>query len=242
MEKYEFFPPPTVGDWRPWFHYFVTKLDPVHVTYGVSDAEMNTLKAEDLALTYADGRGTAYKDASSLFISTRNIIWLGDEENPELELNDLPDQVAVIDAEDVPAPVRPGLYGRVKRLVVRLRNHPLMTETMMRNLAIAVKPATPPSNPTTFTPVLSGKVENGMAVLDCPLFHFEGYEIWADDEAGTNFSNEGIAVSRYWTDEAPLPEGVNSQQRSYRVRMLQKGNVPIGNYSNIIVLTTSRQV
>ena len=219
----------------------MTKLEPVHRTYGVSDEEITGLKAENLALTYADGRATDYRDASSLFINTRNIIWLGDEENPELALNDWPDQVAVVKPENVPAQVRPGLYGRVKRLEVRLRNHPLMTETMLRNLGIAVKSAAPP-NPAEFIPALSGKVVNGKVVLDCPILNFAGYEIWEDDSAGTNFTNGRTAVSRFWTDETPLSDGINSQQRSYRVRMLQTGNIPIGNYSNIIVLTTSRQV
>lgn len=243
MENYDYFPPPGINDWRPWFNYFATKLESVHLTYGVSNAEMDVLKAENLALGFADRRTNDYREASSLFLTTRNILWLGDEENPDLVANIWPDQVPVVAVGDVPTPVRPGIYGRVKRLVMRLRNHPLMTETMMKNMGIAVKPSAPsPTNPSDFNPVLTGKVVNGKALLDCPLLHFEGYEIWSDDQAGTNFTNGRTSVSRSWTDEEPLPEGMNSQQRSYRVRMLLAGNVPIGNYSNIIILTTSRQV
>ena len=60
------------------------------------------------------------------------------------------------------------------------------------------------------------------------------------DTPGGPFVKIGVSISRYYTDTDELPEGVNTAQRTYIVRMIIKDNVPVGLPSNEVTLVVFR--
>lgn len=236
-----YFPPILVSEYLAWLKNFNTNLQPTYTTYDITDAEMNELLADEKSLAYIIGRQETYASTSSLFITSRNIFWSGDPENPSLELVAYEAQVPVIKQEDVPAPGRPNLYARLKSIVLRLRQHPKMNESTAKLLGILPRPKSS-ENPTDYLPLLTVSVLNGQAILDCPVRGFAGYEVWRDRTNSNNLSLHDKSVGRTWTDTTPLPDGVNAEIRQYRVRMLDSNNKPVGLFSNTVAATVSRAI
>ncbi len=237
MAEQLFFPPYPVSSRPSWLDNFVTVLEPVYANYGISDKEFNDLKADNTAFNYTVDRMNVYEEARSYFLLARNAMWSGDEENPNLPQVPFPSQAALV--EVVPPTVPPDIYNRVKSLVIRLRRHPLMTEAFAQEMGI-LSPDKPELRSEEFKPVLNAKVQKGKVELNCPLKQLKGYEVWCDDQGGPNYVHIKTSVSRYWTDERPLLDGVDSQLRSYRVRMLSADNQAFGNFSNEVVLRLER--
>jgi hypothetical protein len=237
MEE-EFSFPPEKGKEAAWMAHFYPKFKTVYATYDVTKPEFDLFEADALVFAFVNGRRNKYGEASLLFFTDEEVLWFGDPENPNLNSVTLTDQVAVVG--EVPPTVAPNIYQRVKSIVMRLRVHPKMTEAVAKWLGIQVKPKPAPQPKDEFTPVLKAKVQNGVIILNCPLNGFAGYEIWRDNQGGMNFTNGHTSVSRFWEDHLPLPEGMQTQLRSFRVRMLIAGNKPIGNFSNMVQATAVR--
>lgn len=236
-----YFPPFLVSEYSAWLKKFNTNLQPIYTTYDITETEMNELLADEKSLAYIIGRQETYASTSSLFITTRNVFWSGDPENPNLELVKYESQVPVIEGNDIPAPGRPNLYARLKSIVLRLRQHPKMNEATARLLGILPRPKSN-ENTAEYLPVLSVSVLNGQAILDCPVRGFAGYEVWRDRTNSNNLTMNDKSVGRTWTDTTPLPDGVNAEIRQYRVRMLDSNNQPIGQFSNTVAATVSRAI
>lgn len=238
MEE-QYFPPTTFPAFYDWFINFIKELEPIYRQLGIEESEFLSTKNDAAAYIYVHGRSVEYHAKNALFIDTRKTMLYGDKKRPALSLVDLPDQADIV--ETVPATVSPGIFARTRNLVSRLRQHPKMTDALARKLWIKSKPASSLKE-EEFTPKVKTKVVNGKVVLDCPLYGFAGYEVWTDRNGGNDFILDKVSVGRFWTDETELPEGTNSQLRSYRVRMLVAANQPVGNFSKIVSETTVKAV
>ncbi|MBI1227304.1 MAG: hypothetical protein GC192_18880 [Bacteroidetes bacterium] len=236
MEPDLFFPPPRTSDNAPWLNNFVVVLLPIFADYDITQAEMDELELDNTAFQFTVTRQGVYDDVNAEYINTRNIIWSGDTNNPNLAAIGFPNQPAVV--APVPASVRPNLYARLKSLVFRLRQHPKMTEVVAKQLGILPKPQSIDPSPD-YQPNLGGSVYNGQAVLDCPVRGFAGYAIWRAVGGSNDFVYLDKSLGRSYTDTTPLPEGVTAQIQSYRVRMLDTNNQSSGQWSNIVTLTVS---
>ncbi|MBK8563551.1 MAG: hypothetical protein IPN76_09440 [Saprospiraceae bacterium] len=236
-----YFPPILVSEYLAWLKNFNANLQPIYQTYDITESEMSELSADERSLAYIVGRQETYASTSSLFITTRNIFWSGDPENPNLELVNYEPQVPEVKADIIPPPGRPNLYARLKSIVLRLRQHPKMNESTAKLLGIQPRPKSS-DNPVEYLPVLSVSVLNGQAILDCPVRGFAGYEVWRDRTNNNNLTMNDKSVGRTWTDTTPLPDGVNAEIRQYRVRMLDSNNQPIGQFSNTVAATVSRAI
>ena len=241
MEKPRYFPVKKPSDIAPWMENFTVTLKPVYKNYDITDAEMAELERDNAFIQYDTGRISAYDEATNLFIKSRNTAWKGDPDNKNLEFVKLEKQVPVIDVKDLPAPVRPNIRARVLSLVLRLRNHPKMDETMAKALAILPNPKSS-EDTKTYVPPLTGSVVDGKVVLDCPIKGFAGYEVWRDLSGKNEYTKFGISVGRYFTDDTPIAEGVQAEVRSYKVRMLDTANKPIGEFSAVVNVTVTRAI
>ena len=239
MNNEFYFPPPTTSSIGPWMQNFTTELTPIYAQFGLTQAEMDSITADNTAIQYAVGRINIYDQAYSLNITTRNVLWTGDPDNPNLTMVVYPKQPVVI--TPMPANVAPNMYTRIKGVVMSLRQHPSMTESIARQLGIQAKPSSNNVTPE-YMPALNGSVLNGEPMLDCPVRGFAGYEIWRALGNTNDFARFDVSVGRSYTDRTPLPEGISAELRRYKVRMLDSNNQPYGQYSNIVPLTTVRVV
>lgn len=236
-----YFPPATTSENDAWLNNFYDNLQPIYRDYDITDQEIADLLADKNAYNYVTGRQEAYASTGSLFLVTRNVLWSGDPDNSNLASVNYENQVPEIKADEIPAQVRPNIYARLKSLVLRLRQHPKMTEATARLLGILPRPKSTEA-PNDYLPVLSVSIANGQAVLDCPVKGFAGYEIWSDRTNNNDFSVRDKSMGRYWTDTQPLPDGVNAEIRQYKVRMLDTNNAPVGQFSNTVSAAVSRAI
>lgn len=239
MENEFFFPPPRTSDNAPWFQNFVTVLSPIISDFDITQLEMDDLEADNTAFQFVVERQDEYDRQYSSFLDTRNIIWTGDPNNPNLAVISVPKQPEVLVPS--PPPVRTNIYPRLKSLVLRLRQHPKMTEVLAKELGILPKPQSS-EQASNYHPVLNGSVQNGQAVLDCPVRGYAGYEIWRAIGGSNEFAYFDKSVGRIFTDTTPLPDGITAQLQSYRVRMLDSNNQPAGQWSNTVTLTVSKVI
>lgn len=236
MNDQHYFPPPTTSSIGPWMQNFITELGPIYTEFDITLEDYEGLEADNTALQFIFERIGVYNEIASLYINTRNILWLGDPSNPNLDHIVYPKQPVVI--TPMPAVVAPNLYVRLKSMVFMLRQHPKMTETTARTLGILPKPSSVPM-PPDYTPALSGSVMNGQVTLDCPVRGFAGYEVWRSIGNSNEYTRLDVSVGRVYTDRTPLPNGSTAELRNYRVRMLDSNNQPYGQYSNTVTLSAS---
>lgn len=236
-----YFPPLTIPEILPWLRNFVNFLKATYSDYGITDEEMTRLDTLLAALEYAFGRNEASAEAANGFLADRNAIWWGDPKRPELKLVQWTPQVANVQENQVPAEVAPNGYDFVKNIVQRLRNYPNMTESLSRQLAILVRQKSKGMS-ESYVPILVGSIQNGKAVLDCPVKGFAGYLVMRDRTNTNNFTKVDKSVGRTWLDDEPLPDGINAELRLYKVQMLDTNNNPVGEFSNTVGLTVSRVV
>lgn len=228
--------PPTPSEYPGWTDNFYTKLELHKVLLNISDDDLARINRFRLGLGYYSKCISDYDPFLSKCVSNRNIMIYGDADNSELALTEytpIPKGPAV-PAEQVP----PNEHAWMVVFVARLRKNPNMTATISKELGIDNRPVSPYEDGKP--PVLKARVENGQAQLNCPLKNFRGYEVWRRDTPGGPFVKVGVSISRYYNDTDELPEGVNTAQRTYIVRMVGLDNVPVGLPSNEVGLVVFR--
>jgi|GEM_PF-1151587 len=228
--------PPTPSEYPGWTGNFYTVLFDNKTLLGISDDDLNRVKRFRNGLAYYGDCINDYDPFVSKCVSNRNIMIYGDAANPELALTEytLVPTGPVVPTEQVP----PNEHAWMVVFVGRLRKNPNMNATLSKSLGIDARPVSKYENDVQL--VLKGKVVNGQAELNCPLKNFKGYEVWRRDAPGGDFSKVGVSIARYYTDTSELPDGVNSAQRTYIVRMITTDNVPVGLPSNEVTLVVFR--
>lgn len=236
METPKYYFPPSPAEYPGWIENFYKVLDANKVLLGIIAAILARLLKFHLGLAYYGKCLTIFEEFLTKCYGNRNIMIYGDAKNPELDLTEyelVPTGPAVPEDQ-----VEPNEHLWIVSIVTSLRSNPNMSTTLATALGMDPRPVS--KYDTDVPPVLKGKVINGQAELNCPLKNFKGYEIWRRDTPDGAFFKIGASISRFYIDTDELPEGVNTAQRTYIVRMLGVGNVPVGLPSNEVTLVVFR--
>ncbi|MBI1225365.1 MAG: hypothetical protein GC192_09035 [Bacteroidetes bacterium] len=230
--------PPTPSEYPAWLANFYTVLDANKVLLGITVDVLARVNKFNLGLGYYGNCITTFDGFLSKCYSNRNIMIYGDPANLELELTEYEPVPAgpAVPADQVP----PNEHAWITSLVANLRTNPNMNATLSKALGLDNRPISKYEDGDM--PLLKGKIVNGQAQLNCPLRNFKGYEVWRQDTPGGSFVKIGISLSRYYLDITELPEGVNTAQYAYIIRMIGNDNVPVGSPSNEVTLVVYRSV
>lgn len=228
--------PPTPSEYPGWTENFYSKLDLHKLLLNISEDDLKRVNRLRLGLGYYSKCISDYEPFLRKCVSNRNIMINGDAENTELALTEYTPVPAgpAVPEEQVP----PNEHAWMVVFVARLRKNPKMNATISKEMGIDTRPASVYEEGVP--PVLKGKTVNGQAELNCPLKNFKGYEVWRRDTPGGPFVKVGVSISRYYLDTEELPEGVNTAQRTYIVRMVGLDNLPVGLPSNEVTLVVFR--
>lgn len=231
--KYHF--PPFPGEYASWLDNFYKKLDIHKVLLNIAASDLNRVKRFNLGLGYYGKCISDFDPFVSKCIRNRNIMIYGSAKNPNLKFTQY-EQIPTgptVPLEQVP----PNEHAWIVVFVGKLRDNPNMNATVSKELGIDPRPVSKYDGEPL---ILKGKVINGQAQLNCPLKNLKGYEVWRRDTPSGVFIKIGISISRFYLDTDELPEGVNTAQHTYIVRMVGNDNKPVGLPSEEVTLVVFR--
>ena len=136
-----------------------------------------------------------------------------------------------------PAVVTPGLIGRMRALVRRIKAHPNYTEVIGDDLGIVVSQQ---AGPTVVKPAGKAQALPAHKVRISFVKHgHEGVDIESRRGAETAWSYLAFdGYSPYFDNRPPLVAD-QPEERRYRLRYRDKDQ-PVGEYSDVYVVTTGR--
>ena len=237
MDENKFFWPPPEADFPAWLANFADFVETNATVLGFTTDEVDWLKGRTKAANYADKVLTALKKQYSEYVNLRNILYVGDPKNPALPLVKW---IPMPDFGVIPAEVAPDAKATLDSMVKRVANNLDITREQKRSAGVLSRERkkVDHNNPT---PVLKVTVVNGQAVLDCPLLTFKGYTVYVEDGNASAISL-GNSTAKKYTDARPLPDGMQTQQRSYVIQYVGNENMPVGNLSNKVTVAVMRMI
>ncbi len=194
-------------------------------TFGISDAEMASIKADTLALR----RAYTYHHQVQSFAQdcTAQKNHLRDGGSGKAEWPVMPEFIAV---DTVP----PGVIPRLSTLVAGIKAHKNYTEAIGRDLRLIGTEIV--KNPDSWKPVLKSKSSAGHPVICWTKGYAAEIEIWADRGDGNDFVFYTINSEPDTLDKTPLPPkgaGVNWKYKAiYRLH-----NEQVGQWSDVMSIS-----
>lgn len=212
----------------PWFNNFNTKLAGYTVTLDLSPGDLTSVAADTAMVEFAINGVAIYKAEQREWVDFKDLELYG---SPGLPTPAVPVAPTLVP----PTPVAPGLIGRTRALVARIKAHPNYTEVIGEDLGIIgaeqvgaglVKPdgkaEALPKHEVRITFVKSGH---------------DGVDVEGQRAAETEWSYLAFdGYSPYVDNRPPLVVG-QPEERRYRLRY-RDNDLPVGEYSDIFVVTT----
>ncbi len=130
----------------------------------------------------------------------------------------------------------PGIVPRVRAIIQRIKSHPNYTEAMGQDMGI-VAPSSAPTGTPKPTATADAQPDSHI-LIKWVKGAFDGVQIESQRAGETTWTLIGMDTSSPYLDSrAPLIAG-QPEVRRYRLRYFQS-DVPTGDYSDIIVITTT---
>jgi hypothetical protein len=205
---------------RDMLNNFAGKLPTYSATVGVSNAESTAVQADALFWAYVLEGKNQFDLFSSNWTTYKNLARSGGAPLG-----------AVPVAPTLPAapPVVPAdIFGRLGRLVSRIKKHPGYTDAIGQDLGIIG--AEQPFDPSTMKPVLDLTLQAGHPNVGWKKQGMDGIEIWVD--RGSGFVFLAVDTIPDYLDTAPLPAAGTSAVWKYKA-IYRLGDDQAGQWSDI---------
>jgi len=212
----------------PWFNNFNTKLPSYTTTLDLSAEDIASVAADSAMVEFAINGVAIFKAEQKEWVDFKDLELYGSAALPTPAEPSVPELVA-------PAVVAPGIIGRVRALVARIKANPNYTDVIGEDLGVigaehAAVGVVKPEGKATALPkheVQITFVKSGHAGVDV-----EGQR--GDESDWTHLAFDGY--SPYVDNRPPLNGGL-PEQRRYRLRYRDR-DTPVGEFSDVFVVTT----
>ena len=212
-----------------WFANFATKFDTHHTTVGFVAADLVSVRNDSANLKFCIDFAVAYTKEARERVAFKNTIINGAVGLPAQTLPQNP----VITPPAVL--VLPGIIGRMRAMVNRIKAHPGYTPSIGADLDIVAKDTAEDPNAKPTGSVMA----RGGSVIEVKFTkgRYDGVQIESQRGTDTNWTPLDKALrSPFFDSRAPVAVGV-PELRRYRMRYL-KGNAVVGALSDVLTVTT----
>ncbi|MFM2295164.1 MAG: hypothetical protein RLZZ350_1577 [Verrucomicrobiota bacterium] len=210
-----------------WLNTFALTLPNYQVALGLTNAEVDSLKADAKCFDYLLKCQTSIASYANGWTSFKND--LRDGSDAHYDQYPAPPNLGV-----APPLVAPGIFSRATLLVARIKTSPAYSEALGVGLGII---GTEHSDDlTTVQPELTVWQESGKVKVSWKKGRMSALEIWVDRGAGFVF--QALNTIPDYTDPTPLPTGDQAAVWKYK-GLYRKGDQPVGQWSNITSLAVA---
>jgi hypothetical protein len=213
---------------------FAGNIDNYSTPLGLTSAEVNSVKADSLALSYMMDGQDAVQTFSPTFTAYKDLLRKGGAD----ALGPVPLGPVLPTPPPMPAP---NVESRFRKLVQRIVNHPAYTPAIGEGLGIEA-----PSAAASKTALVAGKPKffiepssGGHPNLRWTKGKFEGVEIWKD--SGNGFAKLDRDMKPDYIDKTDLPKAGTTALWKYKMIYLMDDE-PIGNWSDEVSVTVFGEV
>lgn len=237
MEENKFSWPPKEAEFPAWMGNFSDFVEANAAVLGFTADEVVWLKEHKAATGFVDKVITDLSKVVKEYINLRNIQYIGDPNNAALPLAKY---IMIPDFGETPKEIAPNAKATLDAMVKRVATNNDITREQKRSAGVLPKERKKVDK-NKVTPELKVTVVNGQAVLDCPLRIFKGYAVYVEDGTAPAIPL-GNSTARQYTDARPLPNGSQTQQRTYFIQYVGIKNKPLGNVSNRVTVAVMRVI